>query len=307
MAKYVTKIRTESGDLQIDYNALANLPDSDKTLKVSGQFADAKATGDAINKCVPVTRTINGKPLSADIVLSPIDFGATDASHVADTNNPHKTTLAQLGVTVSAEQINNAPTQIGSMSTEITNIKTTQESAATDISSKLNKGGDTMTGNLLMSNYTVKNIAEPVEDSDVASKYYVDTVGVKAVVLFENSNINTEFSARTITLTNLSSYDEIHVECTTDLRPLNSSYGIHKAMKVVRVVSGTWFDVSAIARNTSGEVSQIFRFFTINGNSIEVTDCGVLTGTAISQINLGLIPTRIVGFKYGRQYVAPSS
>jgi hypothetical protein len=27
MAQYITKIRTESGDLQIDYNALANLPD----------------------------------------------------------------------------------------------------------------------------------------------------------------------------------------------------------------------------------------------------------------------------------------
>ena len=26
MAQYITKIRTENGDLQIDYNALANLP-----------------------------------------------------------------------------------------------------------------------------------------------------------------------------------------------------------------------------------------------------------------------------------------
>ena len=30
MPQYITKIRTESRDLQIDYNALANLPDFNK-------------------------------------------------------------------------------------------------------------------------------------------------------------------------------------------------------------------------------------------------------------------------------------
>ncbi len=49
MAQYVTKIRTENGDLQIDYNALANLPKTDTTLKIDGAIADAKATGDAIS------------------------------------------------------------------------------------------------------------------------------------------------------------------------------------------------------------------------------------------------------------------
>lgn len=50
MADYVTKIRTESGDKQIDYEALANLPQPDTTLTKSGEFADAKAVGDAIKK-----------------------------------------------------------------------------------------------------------------------------------------------------------------------------------------------------------------------------------------------------------------
>lgn len=45
---YVTRIRTESGDKQIDYNALANLPQSDSTLSKSGEFADAKVVGDNI-------------------------------------------------------------------------------------------------------------------------------------------------------------------------------------------------------------------------------------------------------------------
>lgn len=48
MADYVTKIRTEDGDKQIDYRALANLPQSDTSLTKSGEFADAKIVGDAL-------------------------------------------------------------------------------------------------------------------------------------------------------------------------------------------------------------------------------------------------------------------
>ena len=49
MADFVTGIRTEDGTKKIDYNALANLPQSDATLTYSGSFADAKAVGDALN------------------------------------------------------------------------------------------------------------------------------------------------------------------------------------------------------------------------------------------------------------------
>lgn len=45
----IKKIRTNEGDLQIDYNALANKPTTDTTLTVSGQAADAKAVTDALN------------------------------------------------------------------------------------------------------------------------------------------------------------------------------------------------------------------------------------------------------------------
>lgn len=48
MAVYVTKVRTDVGDIKIDYNALANLPKSDTTLSQSGEFADAKVVGEKI-------------------------------------------------------------------------------------------------------------------------------------------------------------------------------------------------------------------------------------------------------------------
>lgn len=47
----------------------------DTTLSIAGAAADAKATGDAINSKVPVTRTINGKQLNKDIVLTAEDIG----------------------------------------------------------------------------------------------------------------------------------------------------------------------------------------------------------------------------------------
>ena len=49
MSNLIKKIRTQSGDAQIDYEALANLPTSDKTLTQEGSFADAKEVGDRLS------------------------------------------------------------------------------------------------------------------------------------------------------------------------------------------------------------------------------------------------------------------
>lgn len=61
MADYIKRIRTENGDLQIDYQALANLPKSDTALSTSGAFADAKTTGDKIKSVnTKIDNIING-------------------------------------------------------------------------------------------------------------------------------------------------------------------------------------------------------------------------------------------------------
>lgn len=52
MSNLIKRIKTDQGPLQIDYNALANLPTIpviDETFAVSGQAADAKAVGDALD------------------------------------------------------------------------------------------------------------------------------------------------------------------------------------------------------------------------------------------------------------------
>ena len=50
MSEYIKKIQTDKGEKQIDYNALANLPKSDTSLSKGGFFADAKVTGEKIEK-----------------------------------------------------------------------------------------------------------------------------------------------------------------------------------------------------------------------------------------------------------------
>lgn len=95
MAQHITRIRTASGDLQIDYNALANLPNiseavedildnksllqgTDSTLSQAGQAADAKAVGERI-------ASISGGAASVelDTTLS-VSGKAADAKAVGD-------------------------------------------------------------------------------------------------------------------------------------------------------------------------------------------------------------------------------
>lgn len=50
MSNLIKKIRTQSGDAQIDYESLANLPAPDKTLTQEGKAADAKEVGDRLSQ-----------------------------------------------------------------------------------------------------------------------------------------------------------------------------------------------------------------------------------------------------------------
>lgn len=55
---YIQTIQTKDGPTQIDYNALANLPTSDKTLTLPGSFADAKVVGDKFKEVKAETASL---------------------------------------------------------------------------------------------------------------------------------------------------------------------------------------------------------------------------------------------------------
>lgn len=86
MSQYITKIRTESGDLLIDYNALANLPESDTTLSEAGKFADAKSTGDAINNAINDVKSLMDEQLMLKANVEDVDKQLATKANVEDVN-----------------------------------------------------------------------------------------------------------------------------------------------------------------------------------------------------------------------------
>lgn len=68
MANHIKRIKTNQGNVQIDYSALANLPSPDTTLSTIGGFAEASVVGHEIdylqtNKASAVTKTTEGKTI----------------------------------------------------------------------------------------------------------------------------------------------------------------------------------------------------------------------------------------------------
>lgn len=90
--KYINLIRTNQGDLPVNYDALYNKPESDTKLETAGAFADAQVVGSKINQLqgsinnlnsnsVSSNTTINGKKLTSNIELTPSDIKAAPEQH----------------------------------------------------------------------------------------------------------------------------------------------------------------------------------------------------------------------------------
>lgn len=93
-SEYIKTIQTQTGNKQIDYTALANLPvipEIDNGLITSGKAADAKITGDKIKEKINAPKDSNGNILngtSGQILASDGNGGTTwitvvNASEVA--------------------------------------------------------------------------------------------------------------------------------------------------------------------------------------------------------------------------------
>ena len=92
MAEQTIKaIRTQAGDLQIDYTTLANAPKIKKFSEGAndGDLAEAKSFKDQITKMgtidtsnfVPKSTTINNKPLTGNITLTASDLGISNTGN----------------------------------------------------------------------------------------------------------------------------------------------------------------------------------------------------------------------------------
>lgn len=93
--KLIKRIRTQEGDLQIDYSAIGNPPEIDTSLTKAGVAADAAAVKNKLDDIYSqISRingtdaladiTINGKPIKNNPTLSASDVGAAETNHNHD-------------------------------------------------------------------------------------------------------------------------------------------------------------------------------------------------------------------------------
>ena len=140
MSGYVTKIRTTSGDLEIDYNALANKPEIPDTLQDFGITATSKE--------------LNYVKGTKSSIQNQIDDVQEQINHTNETieNLEFTTSLEDLNISASAEEINNTKGTTAPIQTQIDLINqlftNTGVQIETDLLKKLDKSGGAMTGAL---------------------------------------------------------------------------------------------------------------------------------------------------------------
>lgn len=86
--KLITRIRTDEGDLRIDYEAIANHPQIDASLKTSGAVADAKAVGDKITNIEKTIQGITSSGSSSTIKINGKIYSLADDIQLNETTLP---------------------------------------------------------------------------------------------------------------------------------------------------------------------------------------------------------------------------
>lgn len=153
MADLVKKIRTESGDLEIDYNALANKPAYAAGATTGGAAVSAnKLNTDAGSTTQPVYFKA-GVPVATTYKLNatvPPDAKFTDTI----------ATLSSLGITATASELNildgvtataaelNVLDGVTVSATQINRLKGVTSNVQTQLDGKFSSSGGTLTGNL---------------------------------------------------------------------------------------------------------------------------------------------------------------
>ena len=156
------------------------------------------------------------------------------------------------------------------------------------VSPSLTINGKPLTGNI---NLTAADVG--AVDKLTYSK------SVERKLLYSNNDLNTEFGKQTINITNLNNYDEIEIEFCGSLDHLNVPGFTGKAKRTVKSSYENNFSSCVYFTGVYNDVVFInVRYFKIQGNSIEFYDSYYHNGTDTIIINLSLIPTKIIGYKY---------
>lgn len=114
--------------------------------------------------------------------------------------------------------------------------------------------------------------------------------------LFSNTDTNSEFSARTISIENLSTFDEIYIECASDSGDLNMGV-IRNSLTIDYEDNVTHALFATLIYN--GTTVQLSRTVKISGEAaIIISDCNCAYGETVAIANQYMIPVKIIGIKY---------
>ena len=178
---YVTKINTDKGSLQIDYNALANKPTSDTTLSVTGKFADAKVTGE---KITALEKSVDDVESEVDDLSSDIEDFQTAVNTKMDNfftqtesgegDNKVVTTTINSEISMGDKKITNlgAPTEENDAVTK----KYVDDAVGGIFKQEEGEGEDDPAVTIIQTtiqmseNTTITGLPEPKEDTDAANK-----------------------------------------------------------------------------------------------------------------------------------------
>lgn len=125
----VTRINAGGAARKIDYNALANLPTSDKTLEVDGGFADAKEVGDRLKNISESIVNASLSGLGVEATAAELNYMKGVTSNVQEQLNAKQYTITGAATTIVKDDldadkvlVSNADGKVGASAITVTEL-----------------------------------------------------------------------------------------------------------------------------------------------------------------------------------------
>ena len=264
MADLVKKIRTSSGDLQIDYNALANLPNYAASSSAGGAATSANKLNTNAGGTTQPVYFANGVPVAIGYTIAksvPSDAKFTDTTY----------TLSSFGITATAAELNYCDGVTSNIQTQLNGKAASSHShAAGDITSgtlAVGRGGTGVTANPSM----LTNLASTTAASVFAASPRPGVTGTLPI-----ANGGTGATTVAGVLTNLGNIGKVYSSTPS---AVSVSAGASKNVATLTLPIGTYIVVANSQWSSDlPSVMYMHRLFGADSTKPYTTTRGFMTG-----------------------------